>query len=451
MIHRHFGSILMCASLALPCATHAQDRAVLVDSARAQLPGSSESFDLLLRAAAPDPATRDSTWAVAVYDLADDLIDQGDPDLASVWLRWVVRHGDWAIDRLWYDQGVEEQYDLAADAAAPDPAVASEVTTDWVWPLAYYPTALGRLEVVSADAGIDVDVVIGGQTTDPTSSTELTPDTYELIVSAPDHDTVRIAREVLPGVTTRVSVTLAPQLSESTRIDLFESLAQVRFTSGGQAYCVNGTLSDVEGLVLTGLRPEMQDTESIQVETPRGTFEARIGGLDDRRGLAVLRPSNLDDRPAAPASLATGPRESDADFAWAIHRTDCGDPTSVRTSVASWPAQNSQPIDLEEDVPSEAVGGPLVDRTGAWMGVITEPGRAYRLSSADPLLADTRRAMIAELETQESGGIPTWVFVAGGGAIAAIAAALLLGGDETVAPGPDTGSLSIPFPPIGGP
>jgi hypothetical protein len=443
--------MLVAAMVLMASTAEAQNRSALVDQARAELPGSATALDLLQSAANPLNAPRDSLWAVAVYDIADNLINVGEGDLASVWLRWVARHGGQPIDRVWYPQGVEAQYDVAVTAVDTDGGLGDVATeTTWTWPASFDVGAPGTLRVTSANPDLDVTVTVqGGGTVGPGGSLDLPPGTYRITASAPGYDAVDLSREVLPGVATVLSYDLPAQLAMDVQADVVASLARISFTQNGQLVCSNGVIADPQGLVLTTLS-SVQSAVQIDVFTQQGgSFtDYEILRRDVGRDLAVLAPRD----PTGPArQLGPVPvpasEVAGAQYAWSVHQPGCADPMQARTRVSDWPAQPVGLVSLPQELPTTAAGSPLVDRSGAWLGMVTGPTTVLPWQLADELIDSARDDLVAagaQISTGE-GGIPSWVWIAGGVGVAGAAVALLMPGGTSNG-GAETGGIRISFP-----
>ena len=89
----------------------AQGRPATIDEARGAFEDST-ALRLLMPVANPTTAGTDSLWAVGVHELALRLIESGDAEGASLWLRWVARHGGrWPIDRSAFPPRLIEAYE----------------------------------------------------------------------------------------------------------------------------------------------------------------------------------------------------------------------------------------------------------------------------------------------------------------------------------------------------
>ena len=396
---------------------------------------------LLMSAADPDLAPLDSVWAGGVYTLADLLIDLDDRELASVWLRWVARYGEqWPINEIVFRRGVVGEYNQAVQTVADSRSVGDAwTTTRWQWPTSLDPTATGTLEV-TGDRSVPLTVTVQGRGVF-SGSESLPPDTYILDIEAEGHESTRITREVLPGVTTTVSVDLPPLLPASVEAAVVQSLVRITYVEGGQQVCTNGVL-DERGLVLT-LLSGLGSAASFEVTTAQGTFSnVEVLDRDGARDLAVL-----DLRTGSSIPLTEATAVEDGQYVWSVHGAGCGPPTPARTRIATWTPTN--PVSLTSVLPGTALGSPVVDRTGALLGLVTRPDELMPGAMARELLARAIRALDDQLIIAQSGGGGPWKWIGGAGAVGALAIALLGGGDSSPSPSPlppTTGDLEVTIP-----
>lgn len=398
-----------------------EDRAQLIDQARIT---SDESLRRDLFVAAADPAVRDSLWAVAGFELAQIMLDLGDDDAARAWLRWVLRHSDWEIDRAYFAPSLVSVYDqVAATTADEDQALSAVTSTEWRWPEAFTAEDPGRLEVLTDDADATLIVEVEGQDElEAGESVELAPGTYDLVVSADGYEPVRMAREILPGVETVLSLNLVPVLTEPVVQRLSESVLRLRYASGGAPVCANA-LSVGDGLAVTSLSALGGRTGFEVPIAGTQPLSAEVVGTDPSRDLALIRVSYLDGPSPSQADLLT------QGYAWSVFRSGCAQEVEVaRTRLAA-----AAPVD---GLPSGAVGAPLVDRDGSVMGLIAVEGRISPIQGVHTLVEEAAGQL-------ESGGFPTVWAAVGVAAVGGVAALLLGGGDKGA---DDTGSVILTIP-----
>lgn len=152
-----------------------------------------------------DPSTPCAAWPVAVQALAQTLIEDGRESLAGVWLRWAARRArDLQPDTLQFLPRVVQAYRAARTFVnGSRTAGDSLAATTWMWSAATTGDGAGRLQVSGAVTALRVEVT-GVGLVGIGSSVALMPGSYELAVSAPGFESLRVTREVMPGVTTLI-------------------------------------------------------------------------------------------------------------------------------------------------------------------------------------------------------------------------------------------------------
>jgi len=169
------------------------------------------ALPLLRRGVDPKAGPRDSLWATGVQYLAQILYEQGDEASAHAWVRWAVRLApDLRLDTLNLLSQVIAEFRAARAATAPGPDD-SRTGTEWVWPSTDPGSGPGRIEVRldGAPAALTATVV-GRGTLSPRLS--LPAGSHEIEARAPGYRTIRITREVLPGITTVLVFTPQPEV-----------------------------------------------------------------------------------------------------------------------------------------------------------------------------------------------------------------------------------------------
>lgn len=205
-----FGLLLLLASLATTPALRAQD------TCDALIARASNEFDtarrLQLLVAAVDPATCPprGSWTVGVQLLAQTLIEDRQDSVAAVWLRWGARLApDMQPDTVQFLPRVVQAF-RAARAFVGRTSVPGDTAaeTTWLWQAAgSSPQRDGKLQVTSSSTSLRVEVAGHGAVA-PGTSMSLAPASYALAASAPSSDSLRVTREVLPGVTTVIDFRL---------------------------------------------------------------------------------------------------------------------------------------------------------------------------------------------------------------------------------------------------
>jgi hypothetical protein len=451
-------SVIACSLLAAGPLAGQRTRDELIQRARHES-NTPARLDLLLRAADPAVEPRDSLWAVGVFDLAEALILEDHDAQGAIWLRWAARHaGRWPIDRDHYASSTVLGYDRALPAVRTTGGLGTpSVTTTWRWPASFDQAAEGKIEVANANAAVPIEVTVAGHGALATGTAmPLAPASYEVTASAPGHETVRVTREVLPGVTTVVHVDLPPVLPVGSSEKVASALVTVRYREGRRQVCTNGLITARDGLVLT--TSALDRSTDVQIETSAGVFDdVSVAAVDAALGLAVLRLR----APKSPAPTVAG-SVADRQYAWALYHSGCHGAASARTRIAGWRADGQGAAGLSPALPLAASGGPLFDRRGQLIGVVTGPEQVVPLRVAERLLdrAATQRPVVAETAPPIQPQVPSagprlpWRWIGAGAAAVGVAAAILTGsfGDGGGGPsGPETGGIKITLPGGGSP
>jgi len=162
-------------------------------------------LQLLVSALNPTAGPPRGAWPVGVQLLAQTLIEDGQDSLAGVWLRWAVRLSpDLQPDTAQFLPKVVVAYrsarDFVLNTRAPGDSAAA---TTWLWPAQATGERVGRLQVSTATLAAPVRVFVEGVgLIGPGGTAPVAPGSYAVNVSAAGYDSVRVMREVLPGVTT---------------------------------------------------------------------------------------------------------------------------------------------------------------------------------------------------------------------------------------------------------
>ena len=159
---------------------------------------------LLTRCLNPSAGAPRGAWPLGVQLLAQTLIEDGRDSVADVWLRWAVRLApDLQPDTVQFLPRVIAAYRAARDYVSRTRTLGDSATaTTWLWPAQESADGVGRLQV-SAPLGVPVQVAVQG--VGPIGvggSIALGPGSYQITAAATGYDSVRVTREVVPGVTT---------------------------------------------------------------------------------------------------------------------------------------------------------------------------------------------------------------------------------------------------------
>ena len=175
-------------------------------------------LQLLMSALNPTAGPPRGAWPVGVQLLAQTLIEDGQDSLAGAWLRWAVRLSpDLQPDTVQFLPRVIAAYRSARDVVlrtrTPGDTYAA---TTWLWPAQETGERVGRLQVSSATVGVPVRAFVEGVgLIGAGGSAPVAPGSYTVSVSAPGYDSVRVTREVLPGVTTVLDFRLRSALAQA--------------------------------------------------------------------------------------------------------------------------------------------------------------------------------------------------------------------------------------------
>ena len=159
----------------------------------------------------PAARARDLIWSRGVERLADVLLVLRQDALAATWLRWAARLSpEFAVDEERAPPAVVRAARAArafVDSTPQDPFV---VRTEFHWPAAFRPAAPGIVRLDAANIPITARIgadqfMRGGE------SRSLPPGSYDAVVSAPGYLPTRLTVELLPGVETRLRVSLLPE------------------------------------------------------------------------------------------------------------------------------------------------------------------------------------------------------------------------------------------------
>lgn len=176
-----------------------------------------QRLQLLMSALNPTSGPPRGAWPVGVQLLAQTLIEDGQDSLAGVWLRWAIRLSpDLQPDTVQFLPKVVAAYRSARDfvlsTRAPTDTAAA---TTWLWPAPDTRERTGRLQIASSGLAAPLHVEVRGVgPIGPGGSVPLSPGSYQISAGAAGYDSVRVMREVLPGVTTVLEFHLRSTLAQ---------------------------------------------------------------------------------------------------------------------------------------------------------------------------------------------------------------------------------------------
>ena len=355
------------------------------------------ALPLLRRGVDPKAGPRDSLWALGVQFLAQILYEQGDEAGARAWIRWAVRLApDLKLDTLNLLSPVVAEFRGARREMAPGPDD-TRARTEWVWPSTDPGSGSGRIEV-SEGTPVSLTATVVGRGT-PSPRLSLPAGSYDIEARASGYRTVRITREVLPGVTTVLVFTLEAEPPAAATVlppDVRErasgqlaSLLVMRFGVSEPA-CGAGALVGRDGLLLTTYRA-IRGAERITLG--KGSAVANAGAMvaayDVTRDLAVLK------LPGAGAdSLPLAPEPADGQYAWGFGFANCRVAGDARIRL-KWADRQHGVLRLEGSVPGAVSGSVLIAADGALVGLVTADTVAVAAAVTADLLARARTNIAA--------------------------------------------------------
>ncbi len=203
--------IAVVASLSATVASAQESRPAMVDSARALINDFNElqSFALLRRALDPALGAPDASWARGVLLLGQTLLQKNQREEAVSWLRWALRRSP----------------TLQADSVTSTPALVTalqearafvaasgtepRVSLRFEWATATTSGGFGDLRVArgAGDASGPVQLSVNGAFLDEGRPLRLSPGSYRVAARASGQSDAEFTTEVLPGVTTMVTIT----------------------------------------------------------------------------------------------------------------------------------------------------------------------------------------------------------------------------------------------------
>lgn len=173
-------------------------------------------LQLLMSALNPTSGPPRGAWPVGVQLLAQTLIEDGQDSVAAVWLRWAVRLSpDLQPDTVQFLPKVVSAYRAARDfvnaTRSPGDTVAA---TTWLWP-SQTGEKVGHMQIAASAVTVPVKLDVRGVgPIGAGGSVPLSPGSYQITASAPGYDSVRVTREVIPGVTTVLDFRLRSALAQ---------------------------------------------------------------------------------------------------------------------------------------------------------------------------------------------------------------------------------------------
>jgi len=365
------------------------------------------AIELLQTGIDPNAGPPDSLWAVGVQMFAQILLEEGEGDLAEIWLRWALRvDPEMTVDSVTFLPELVRAYRAARDYVASSEAGSARAETRWHWAPRGVTRGSGTLIIDSPDVAVAVQLSVSEVgAVAPGSPLELTPGSYEIQAEAHGYDPIRVTREVLPGATTQLALRLMPELialgdsalAPSVATETMNSLARLTaYRFGTEPTCVTGYVADREGLVVTTYRA-IRGADSVSVQLPATGSQGgiRVAAYDVGADVAVLKLPQ-----GSESSLTLVSQPSEGEYVWGFGFRDCQNAVATQTRIAAWRSPPRGVLSLGRPVSEADQGGPVTDAAGRVVGLAT-PGQAAVSA------AQIRSALDVARRTLRSGRLST--------------------------------------------
>ena len=217
-----------------------------------------------------------------------------------------------------------------------------------------------------------------------------------------------MTREVLPGVTTVLTMSLTSATVATTEItDILRQhtyanvvpLSVYRHTL--PAACAVGAFVGRDGLALTSYRA-IRGADSVGAGLP-GAPRVTMAAYDVAADIAVLRVAGSAPRTD---SIALASAITDGQSLWGVRLADCRTPSDARARVQQWTNRPDGALQLAEAAADATAGTIFVDRLGLIAGLWTNGASAIPAPKLTPLLDQARRATaqpsIADVSRREN-------------------------------------------------
>jgi len=236
-----YAVVLALAALARPALAQSNRDSLAAGRAAYDRADFSAAVRLLTTGLDPNAGPLDSAWANGVHKLAHAMLQTGDTSTLHLWMLWANRAAPgFPIDTLLFPPVVQHAIQ-SARAGVRATAADSLVATTWEWSGDHSGTH-GVLKLGRAP-GLVLGVVDSVGTMLPDERRTLTAGTYTIQLSMQGAASIRVTREVLPGVTTvitprprAVSTAVTPAEHAAAVADTSAQLAE-RLTAGNAASC----------------------------------------------------------------------------------------------------------------------------------------------------------------------------------------------------------------------
>lgn len=207
--------IALAMSLSATSASAQTSRAGLVDSAQVLIDNFSErqSIGVLRRALDPTLGAPDAPWARAVQLLGQTLLQTSQREEALAWFRWALRQSpSLQVDSVNFTPAVVRAFSEArayVAASRREP----RATVRFLWGTSVTTGGLGEIVVDRADsASAPMQVFVNEESLLEKQARRLPAGSYRFSARAAGQTDAEFTAEVLPGVTTLVTLRFAPEV-----------------------------------------------------------------------------------------------------------------------------------------------------------------------------------------------------------------------------------------------
>ncbi len=151
-------------------------------------------------------------WALGIQALAQTLVEEEQDSAAGIWLRWAIRLStDLQPDTVQFLPRMVTVFRAAQQYVSLTRTSGDAITrTTWLWPVRGAAEGPGRI-LIDTSTAIPLQVSVDGVgLLGPGATAQVAPGSHQVRAAASGYDSVRVTREVLPGVTTLLSFALHP-------------------------------------------------------------------------------------------------------------------------------------------------------------------------------------------------------------------------------------------------
>jgi hypothetical protein len=352
------------------------------------------ALDFLRSAVDPSLGAPDTAWTRGVHLLAQILVEGNKPDLARTWARWAVRTlPGMTIDTVNFLAGVTAAMREAQTFTSTKTPGDALTQTSWRWPARGTTEANGRVAINQGTmtATVNARIVGGGLIPTGTQGISLPPGTYEIEAAAVGYLPARVSREVLPGVTTALTMALTPvavaiaDITDELRQHTFANVVPLTVHRYGIApACAAGAFVGRDGLAITSYQA-IRGADSIAAGIA-GAPRVTVAAYDVPMDIAILRAGAQ-----RTDSIALATAVADGQSLWGVRLADCRTPSDARTRVVQWTNRPSGPLQIADAATGAPTGAVFVDRDGRLAAVWTSGTGAVPAPRFATLLEQARQ------------------------------------------------------------